>query len=38
MGHDDDDEEEGFGGLYEDGHWIWDDSVGSLVFMRFVQN
>ncbi|XP_026326703.1 protein phosphatase 1 regulatory subunit 36-like [Hyposmocoma kahamanoa] len=33
MGHDDDDDEESFGGLYEDGHWVWDDSVGALIFV-----
>ncbi|CAH0721726.1 unnamed protein product, partial [Brenthis ino] len=29
----DDEEEGGFGGLYEDGHWAWDDSVEGLVFV-----
>ncbi|CAH0397451.1 unnamed protein product [Chilo suppressalis] len=29
----DDDDEGGFGGLYEDGHWIWDDISKSLVFV-----
>lgn len=30
----DDDDEGGFGGLYEDGHWEWDESTGELVFIR----
>ncbi|KAJ0179334.1 hypothetical protein K1T71_005046 [Dendrolimus kikuchii] len=29
----DDEEEGGFGGLYEGGHWEWDDSAGSLAFI-----
>lgn len=29
-----DDEDEGFGGLYEDGHWEWDESTEELVFIR----
>ncbi|XP_026747133.1 protein phosphatase 1 regulatory subunit 36-like [Trichoplusia ni] len=29
----DDDDETGFGGLYEDGHWVWDDNVQALVFV-----
>lgn len=30
----DDEEECGFGGLYENGHWAWDDNVEGLVFVR----
>lgn len=30
----DDEDEGGFGGLYEDGHWGWDDISESLVFIR----
>ncbi|XP_068628072.1 protein phosphatase 1 regulatory subunit 36-like [Battus philenor] len=29
----DEDEEGMFGGLYEDGHWIWDDNSEALVFI-----
>ncbi|CAB3224903.1 unnamed protein product [Arctia plantaginis] len=29
----DDDDEGGFGGLYEDGHWAWDESGGALLFV-----
>lgn len=29
-----DDDDEGFGGLYEEGHWIWDENTGALVFIR----
>ncbi|KAJ0170166.1 hypothetical protein K1T71_014094 [Dendrolimus kikuchii] len=29
----DDEEEGGFGGLYEGGHWQWDDSAGPLAFI-----
>ncbi|XP_075972436.1 protein phosphatase 1 regulatory subunit 36-like [Anticarsia gemmatalis] len=29
----DDDDEGGFGGLYEDGHWVWDESSGALLFV-----
>ncbi|XP_013185512.1 protein phosphatase 1 regulatory subunit 36-like [Amyelois transitella] len=29
----DDDDDEGFGGAYEDGHWIWDESSEQLVFV-----
>lgn len=32
----DDDDETGFGGLYEDGHWVWDDNVQALVFVRYL--
>lgn len=38
MGRNDDDEDESFGGLYEGGHWVWDESSGSLVFVRLVQS
>lgn len=30
----DEEEEGGFGGLYEDGHWVWGDSTESLIFVR----
>ncbi|XP_052738073.1 protein phosphatase 1 regulatory subunit 36-like [Bicyclus anynana] len=29
----DDDDEGGFGGLYEDGHWAWDETTEQLVFI-----
>ncbi|XP_046979003.1 protein phosphatase 1 regulatory subunit 36-like [Vanessa cardui] len=29
----DDEDEGGFGGLYEDGHWVWDDATEALVFI-----
>ncbi|XP_072941808.1 protein phosphatase 1 regulatory subunit 36-like isoform X1 [Epargyreus clarus] len=29
----DDEEEGGFGGLYEDGHWVWDESTKALLFV-----
>ncbi|XP_053600347.1 uncharacterized protein LOC128669493 isoform X5 [Plodia interpunctella] len=29
----DDDDEEGFGGAYEDGHWIWDENIEQLAFI-----
>ncbi|CAH1635188.1 unnamed protein product [Spodoptera littoralis] len=29
----DDDDEGGFGGLYEDGHWIWDEQTEALLFV-----
>ncbi|CAH0628890.1 unnamed protein product [Chrysodeixis includens] len=29
----DDDDEGAFGGLYEDGHWVWDDRVQALAFV-----
>nr|XP_034825779.1 uncharacterized protein LOC117983358 isoform X3 [Maniola hyperantus] len=29
----DEEDEGGFGGLYEDGHWAWDDSTKELVFI-----
>ncbi|CAK1578357.1 unnamed protein product [Parnassius mnemosyne] len=29
----DDDDEGEFGGLYEDGHWVWDDILQALVFV-----
>ncbi|XP_052751725.1 protein phosphatase 1 regulatory subunit 36 isoform X3 [Galleria mellonella] len=29
----DDEDEGGFGGLYEEGHWTWDESVEALVFI-----
>ncbi|CAG9791971.1 unnamed protein product [Diatraea saccharalis] len=29
----DDDDEGGFGGLYEDGHWLWDDTEKALIFV-----
>ncbi|XP_030033554.2 protein phosphatase 1 regulatory subunit 36-like [Manduca sexta] len=29
----DEEEEGGFGGMYEDGHWEWDDNTESLVFV-----
>ncbi|XP_053600343.1 protein phosphatase 1 regulatory subunit 36-like isoform X1 [Plodia interpunctella] len=29
----DDDDEEGFGGAYEDGHWIWDENNEQLAFV-----
>lgn len=32
----DDDDEGGFGGLYEDGHWAWDENTRGLIFVRFV--
>lgn len=32
----DDEDEEEFGGLYENGHWVWDNNVQALVFVRFV--
>lgn len=32
----DDDDEGGFGGLYEDGHWVWDEQNETLVFVRYV--
>lgn len=38
MGHEDDDEDESFGGLYDGGHWAWDESIEGLVFVRFVQS
>ncbi|CAH1635191.1 unnamed protein product [Spodoptera littoralis] len=28
----DDDDDDVFGGIYENGHWIWDDKVNALVF------
>lgn len=28
------DEDEGFGGEFEDGHWIWDEGAEMLVFVR----
>lgn len=31
----DDDDEGGFGGMYEDGHWVWDDSSKGLIFVRY---
>ena len=30
----DDDEDEFFGGLYEDGHWVWDEQTQALVYVR----
>lgn len=30
-----DDEEGFFGGLYEDGHWVWDEVSAALVFVRY---
>lgn len=30
----DDEEEGGFGGLYEDGHWMWDENTEALIFIR----
>lgn len=32
----DDEEEGGFGGLYEDGHWAWCDTAEGLMFVRSV--
>lgn len=32
----DDDEEGGFGGLYDGGHWEWDDAEEILAFVRWV--
>ncbi|XP_013134589.1 PREDICTED: uncharacterized protein LOC106100312 [Papilio polytes] len=29
----DEEDEGGFGGLYEDGHWVWDDSTQALIFI-----
>ncbi|GBP33191.1 hypothetical protein EVAR_14872_1 [Eumeta japonica] len=29
----DDEEEEGFGGLYDNGHWSWDDYINELIFI-----
>ncbi|KAL0839563.1 hypothetical protein ABMA28_016256 [Loxostege sticticalis] len=29
----DDDDEGGFGGLYEDGHWAWDENTRGLIFV-----
>ncbi|KAL4708782.1 hypothetical protein ACJJTC_011746 [Scirpophaga incertulas] len=29
----DEDDEGGFGGLYEDGHWVWEDMTQTLVFV-----
>ncbi|CAG4940757.1 unnamed protein product [Colias eurytheme] len=29
----DDEDEGGFGGLYEDGHWVWDEATEALVFV-----
>lgn len=29
-----DDDDEGTGGLYEDGHWTWDEVSGALIFVR----
>ncbi|CAG4964646.1 unnamed protein product [Parnassius apollo] len=29
----DDDDEGEFGGLYEGGHWVWDDTVQALIFI-----
>ncbi|XP_050342113.1 protein phosphatase 1 regulatory subunit 36-like [Nymphalis io] len=29
----DDEDEGGFGGLYEDGHWVWDEVTEALVFI-----
>lgn len=31
----DEEDEGGFGGLYEDGHWVWDDSTQALIFIRW---
>lgn len=31
----DDDDDEVFGGAFEDGHWIWDESTQALVFIRY---
>lgn len=28
-------DDEMFGGLYEGGHWVWDNNVGVLTFMRY---
>ncbi|VVC90230.1 unnamed protein product [Leptidea sinapis] len=28
-----DDEDEGFGGMYEDGHWVWDEEAEKLTFV-----
>lgn len=30
----DDDDKGNFGGLYEDGHWIWDDTANGMMFVR----
>lgn len=30
----DDDDEGAFGGMYEDGHWVWDDNAQALAFVR----
>lgn len=31
-----DDEDEGsFTGLYENGHWVWDDATNALMFVRY---
>lgn len=30
----DEEDEGGFGGLYEDGHWVWDEETEGLVFVR----
>lgn len=27
-------DESNFGGLYEDGHWVWDDVDNGLMFVR----
>lgn len=32
----DEDDEGGFGGLYENGHWTWDEQTQGLLFVRFV--
>ncbi|PZC82028.1 hypothetical protein B5X24_HaOG211584 [Helicoverpa armigera] len=29
----DDDDEGGFGGMYEDGHWVWDEQTQGLLFV-----
>ncbi|KPJ16919.1 Uncharacterized protein C14orf50 [Papilio machaon] len=29
----DEEEEGGFGGLYEDGHWVWDEDTQALIFV-----
>lgn len=33
----DDDDDDVIGGLYENGHWAWDEKVNALVFKRYRQ-
>lgn len=35
-GQNDDDDDEGFGELYENGHWEWDEQSDGLLYVRLV--